>query len=76
MGYIFHEEQGVYLHTLFHLNPPILVIVHHLMDAPKGLQAEAISLAHAWWRHYGAGVCMGGKGNNNTSRYFAQFIPK
>ncbi|KAG7238395.1 hypothetical protein INR49_030902 [Caranx melampygus] len=33
--------------TLLHLNPAVLVIVHHLMDTPQGLKAEAICLTHA-----------------------------
>lgn len=61
------SELCEYLHTLLHLNPSILVIVHHLMDAPQGLQAVAIRLAHTWWSHYHAGVYMGHKGNVITS---------
>lgn len=58
MGLAFHEAWVSYLHTLLHLNPTILVIVHHLMDAPQGLQAVAIGLAHTWRRHHHTRVYM------------------
>lgn len=57
----------MYLHTLLHLNPAILVIIHHLMDAPQGLQAVAVRLTHTWRGHHHAGVCMDHEGSNIMS---------
>lgn len=67
MGDTFGEEGVLYLHTLLHFNPAIFVIIHHLMDAPEGLQAIAIRLIHTRWRHHHAGVYMEQKGNGIIS---------
>lgn len=56
-----------YLYTLLHLDPPVFVIIHHLMDAPQGLQAVAVCLAHTWWRHHRAEVYMDQESNGIIS---------
>lgn len=50
-----------YLHTLLHLNPSILVIIHHLMDALQSLQAVTIGFTYTRWRHHHAWVYTGPK---------------
>lgn len=61
-----HKEGIMYLHTLLHLNPAVLVVVHHLMDAPQGFKAVAVGLAQTWWRHRHAGIWI----NKAMWRYF------
>lgn len=60
-----------YLHTLLHLDPAILVIVHLPVDVPQGFKAEAVSLTQAWWAHHRARVCRLGQksgGQGYTTR--------
>lgn len=56
-------EWVLYLYTLLHLDPAVFVIIHHLMDAPQGLQAVAVCLAHTWWWHHRAEVYMDQESN-------------
>lgn len=46
-----YSLSDVYLHTLLHLNPSILIIVHLLVDVPQRLEAVTIRLRHTWRTH-------------------------